>query len=160
MSDPATQIAHDDQPAPQTPSKRISPGVAGGIFIVLLMIGFAISNWVTRTGPSLVWKYDLNQSIEAAAAGNRRIFLYLHEKDCPITAELDRNLFTQRYAREILDQMIPCRLEVTASHPTAQRFGFRKDPVSVLLDSSGQPMLAPHVGGFDEREFTTYVRPH
>ena len=93
-----------------------------------------------------------------AQGSGRRVFLYLHAPQCPITAKHERTLFSQRFARNRLDKMVPCRVEVGPTDPLRVRFGFDGTPLMMVLDADGDQVITPIRGEVGKRQFLVYMR--
>ncbi len=135
-----------------------SPFLIGLAFVVLFGGGYALTQYITYSGPKIAWLYDLEQARAESGRSRKRIFLMLHEPGCKITARNERELFSTRFARERLAQMIPCRVELRPGDPLRDQFQFTGPPLMITLDANGMP-LGRSEGRIDEREFRTNHHP-
>lgn len=135
-----------------------SPFLIGVAFVVLFGGGYALTQYITYSGPKIAWLYDLDQARAESARSRKRIFLMLHEPGCKITARNERELFSTRFARERLAQMVPCRVELRPGDPLRDQFQFTGPPLMITLDVNGMP-LGRSEGRIDEREFRTNHHP-
>ena len=150
-----TEIA-DAGPAPARKKKSGPP--AGFWLVLLLGAGLTIAQITTYSGPSIKWIYnDVDAALTQAQGSGRRVFLYLHAPQCPITAKHERTLFSQRFARTRLDKMVPCRVEVGTTDPLRARFGFDGAPLMLVLDPDGK-RISELRGEVRKRQFRTYIR--
>jgi hypothetical protein len=101
--------------------------------LALFACWFAAMQWRQRAGAPVAWERDLPQAEKHARESNQLIFLMLQAPGCPIAAALDRDLFSQRDIREKMAQLTCCRLEVQPTDPIAQRFGFKRNPLMVVV---------------------------
>ena len=160
-----TEITNDDSPRPMTegpePPPRKKSGVWAGLGFVLLLCGTLIITQITNySGPSINWiENDVDAAFRQAKETGRRVFLYLHEADCPITLAHDQMLFSQRTARERLSKMVACRVEVGPTDRLRARFGFDGTPMMMVLDADGNQIIAPIRGEVSERPFRAFIRP-
>ena len=156
-TDQHSQPASDPKPA-AAPEKKSSMKVGIG-FVLLLGAGLVVSQITNYSGPPIRWIYnDVDAALKQAAKSGRRVFLYLHEADCPITAKLDQNLFSRRFARTRLDKMVACRVEVGPTDPLRGRFGFDGTPLMLVLDADGKQIITPLRGEVGKLQFQTYIR--
>lgn len=151
-----TEIA-DPGPAP---ARNKKPGLWGGFWLVVLLgTGLIIAQITNYSGPSIKWIYnDVDAALKKARGGGRRVFLYLHAPQCPITAKHERTLFSQRFCRTRLDKMVPCRVEVGPTDSLRVRFGFDGAPLMMVLDANGDQVIAPLRGEVGKRQFLAYIR--
>lgn len=153
--DPAAPAAAE---SPAATRRSGPPRWVGLAFVGLLMIVLVISQFLSRRGADVQWiENDFERALNTARADNRRILLLLHERDDPITAGYDRNLFTLRPVRETLAQMVCCRVALRPSDPLAQRYRFERDRLMLVLDPGGNP-LARLEGVIDEDKFRAQVK--
>lgn len=157
MPEPSPEAAPG--PTGPSPKRALSPGMAGLIFLALLMVGFVWTQYNAYSGPAIGWLSDLDGALARAAESRRRVFLYLCEPDCPTTREHDRSLFSRRLARETLARMVPCRIVLKPGDPLRERFHFQREPLAVMLNASGQVIGEPVEGLMTELTFSTRIRP-
>jgi len=136
--------------------KRGSTRIALGLF-VLLAGSFVVTQIVSRTGPPIQWRYDLAEAERAAGEQGRCIFLLLHEPGCKVTEANERDVLSTRMAKERLAQMICCRVALRAADPLRGRFGFRDQPLMLILRPGRDKELARLEGKVDDLQFATYV---
>ena len=159
-----TEISNDDSPRPMTegpePPPRKKSGVLAGLGFVLLLCGTLVITQITNySGPSIKWiENDIDEAFRQARESGRRVFLYLHEADCPITLAHDQALFSQRMARERLSKMVACRVEVGVTDRLRARFGFDGTPMMMVLGAEGDQIVAPIRGAVSERQFRVNIR--
>ncbi len=159
-----SEITDDGRPRPMTegcePPPRKKSGVWAGLGFVLLMCGtLVITQIANYSGPSIRWiENDLDEAFRQARESGRRVFLYLHEADCPITLAHEQMLFSRRLARERLSKMVACRVEVGATDRLRARFSFDGTPLMMVLDANGDHIITPISGAVDERQFRTFIR--
>jgi thiol:disulfide interchange protein len=135
------------------------------ILLGLLLLGgmIVLNQYLTTRGPKVDWAFhDLEAARAAAQAQNRRIFLYLCTPGEAAADRNDREVFTKPWAREILATAVCCRIELSSNDPRRadfeERFGYRGQPMMMVLDAAGQrPVVNPVVGAPDENEFYTYI---
>lgn len=159
-----SEITHDGSPRPMNggrePPPRKKSGVWTGLGFVLLLCGTLVITQITNySGPSIKWiENDIDEAFRQARETGRRVFLYLHEADCPITVAHDQTLFSQRMARERLSKMVACRIEVGATDRLRGRFGFDGTPMMMVLDADGDQIIPPIRGAVNERQFRVNIR--
>jgi hypothetical protein len=141
------------------PAKKLSPTLAGLILVVLMMIFFGLSQYTEYVGgEQFSWGNDLDAAVAQAKETNRRVFLFLHEADCPHADRYDRELFTIRLVRKRLSEMIPVRKVVSENDPLRMKFGFRRGPMMIMLDGEGEVIGTPLRGGdINELQFRTNI---
>jgi hypothetical protein len=158
-----SSFAETESAAPEngtSNARRLNPKVAGLAFILLLVGFYAFAQYLSRSGPEIAWQTDFDTALAMAQNQDRRIFLYLYEPDDEWTDNYERGLFQERYARERLAQMVPVRIELGPDDPLRRRYGFTESPTMVTLNSEGEMIAEPLVGGpIDRRQFVTYVNP-
>ncbi len=141
------------------PKRALSPGMAGLLFLALLMVGFVWTQYNAYSGPAIEWTTDLDAARARAKQTRRRVFLYLCEPDCPTTREHDRSLFSRRLARETLARMVPCRIVLKPNDPLRDQFQFSREPMAIMLDPNGKVVGEPFSGHMTELTFSTRIRP-
>ncbi|MGD8453081.1 MAG: hypothetical protein PVJ57_14780 [Phycisphaerae bacterium] len=159
MSEPSPPAESAPPPAPAA-RRGGSPWILVGL-LVLLGGWFVVTQFVSHTGPKIAWiENDYPRAEREARAHGRRIFLLLYEPDCPVTAGLDRGLFTQREVRERLAKMVCCRIKLTPGDPLRGRFDFKRSPQMMVFEpGKDEPVGRPLNGSVELREFQTYVDP-
>ena len=150
----------DTADAAPPPARKKNSGLWTGIwFVVLLGAGLIIAQVINYSGPSIKWIYnDVDAALTQAQGSGRRVFLYLHAPQCPITVKHERALFSQRLARTRLDKMVACRVEVGPTDPLRARFGFDGTPLMLVLDPDGK-RISELRGEVRERQFRAFIRP-
>lgn len=129
-------------------------------FLTLLLVVFAIAQFVSRSGAEIPWiRNDLNAALAESARTDKRVLLVLSEPNDPIAAKHDRRLFSQRSIREYAAQFVPCRIELKPGDPLRVRYGFRGIPLMVVVNAKGEPLVPVQEGEVDERRFKTYMIP-
>lgn len=154
-----TSGAASAAPGQPAPRKKVSPTLAGLGFMVLFMLFYFVSQLIIGGGPQVQWVRDFEEAQKSAKSLNRRIFLLMHDPNCPITRDMDRSVFPQRWARDILAQMVACRVELKENDPLRRTFKVKESPTSIVLEADGKPVREAHTGGYDELQFRTYVHP-
>ena len=148
----------DDRPAPP-PRKKSGVWVGLG-FVLLLGAALIITQITSYSGPPINWiENDVDTAFRKARKTGRRVFLYLHETDCPITLTHEQMLFSRRSARERLSKMVACRVEVGPTDRLRARFGFDGTPLMMVLNGDGDHIITPIRGAVEELQFLTYIRP-
>ncbi|MBL8879800.1 MAG: hypothetical protein JNG88_11835 [Phycisphaerales bacterium] len=141
-------------------SQRRAPWWAPAVFLGLLLVVFAISQYISRGGAAIAWiRNDLPAALAESAKTDRRVLLVLYEPGDAIVAEHDRRLFSLRSIRETAAQFVPCRVELKPDDPLRARYGYRGVPLMVVLNANGQPLVPVQEGRVDERRFKTYMLP-
>ncbi|MFH1747867.1 MAG: hypothetical protein ABIG44_12600 [Planctomycetota bacterium] len=151
----------NDEPRAEIPEirKPASTWMVLGL-LVLLAAWFVFTQIYARGGEEIKWHDDLAVAEQMARATGQRIFLVLHEPDCPITAGNDRDLFSQRYAKRRLAKMTCCRIELKPLDPLRVRFKLEKLPIMLVLEAEpGKPPISKLEGKVDQLQFETYVSP-
>ena len=155
----AKSVHPPDKPVPPR-KKKLSPTLAGFVLVVLMGGVYIVAQLLTHSGPPVDWVRSFDDALRLAKEKNQRIFLYLHEPNCPVTIDRERSLFTQRYARERLARMVCCRIELKPGDPLAARFHFDHAPLIYVLHRDGRMLTdQPVTGDIDQRQFETYIRP-
>jgi hypothetical protein len=160
MSEPtSTEPATGTPDARTTSPRRGSPWIVAGL-LVLLGGWFVVVQVISRTGPPIDWiRNDLPRAEQLAKEKGRRLFLMLYEPGCKITEGNDRDLFSQRFARERLAQMVCCRVELKAEDALRRRFGFKRDPLLLVFEPGKDVPISRLEGKIDQLQFETYVDP-
>jgi len=138
--------------------RRKRPPAWGIVAFLILLGGLAVLNQrLATSGPEIQW---FNGTYEAALAlandRNQRLFLYLYEAEDPVHARNEREVFTQRWAREPLAKTVCYRVAVRKGDLLAAKFGYRDTPVFLLISPRGGPPSRAE-GAVDERQFRTYI---
>lgn len=169
MSDP-TPVERPLEPGPGGPPEpeRGSGTTAGprrkgpplwGVLLVLGLLGvlLVINQQVSTGGQPVAWiEGDLDAALRQAEARRVRVFLYLYEPNDPAHQRNERQLFTQRWAREPLESAVCCRIATRPGDVIGMRYGFEGKPLFLLLDTQGR-RLNGIPGALDEREFRTHI---
>lgn len=143
-----------------TPSapRRKRPPTWGIVAFLVVLAGLAVLNQSLSTGgPEIQW-FDGSYEAALALAGerNQRLFLYLYEANDPVHARNEREVFTQRWAREPLARTVCCRIAVRKGDILAAKFDYRDTPLFLLISPRGGPPSRTE-GAVDERQFRTYI---
>ena len=140
--------------------RRKRPPLWGVVLFLALLGGWGIVNYVASTGgPRIAWiDDDLDAALKRAAERKARVFLYLYEPQDQTHARNEREVFTQRWARDPLKNVVCCRVAVRKTDPLARRYDYNNKPLFLLLDESGQALRGLRTeGAVDEREFFTFI---
>jgi hypothetical protein len=150
---------------PEPATEQVGPRRKGppwwGIVVFLgLLGGLVVVNQVVSTGGKPVaWiDNDLNAALKEAQTDekNRKVFLYIYEPNDPTHVRNERMVFTQRWAREPLENVVCCRLVVRKTDLLAFKYKYDGKPLFLLLDSKGN-VLSRTEGAVDENQFFTYI---
>jgi hypothetical protein len=134
------------------------PFWVGLAFVLLLGGGYVVTQLITYTGPKIEWRTDYTSALAEARSTGKRVFLLLQEPNCPVTAANERELFSTRFARERLANMIPCRVILKPNDPLREQFEVSEPPVMLNLEPSGIP-IGRAQGRMGEAELRTYFNP-
>lgn len=156
---PETPTAMGDELA-QRPKGR-PPWILIG-FVAAIAVVYAGTQFRTQSGPPVVWQSgDLSRVLEQARREHKRVFLYLYDPANPMAERNEREVFTQRWARDVLALVLCVRMPIDqqnlADLKIAQRYGYKDEPMMVVLDPNGQKVAPPIQGVIDERQFYTYI---
>lgn len=154
---------------PRQPPEAADPAPAerrrGSTWIVvglLVLLGgwFVVTQVISHTGPPVQWIHnDLQKAQRAAQDSGRRIFLLLYEPGCKVTQANERDLFSLRRVRQLLDRMVCCRIELRPGDPLRRRFKFQGTPLMLVLEPGRERPLNRLEGKVDWLQFRTYVDP-
>ncbi len=158
-----------NEPPVESPESQESPPrqrkgpPAWGVVLFLVLLGgmLMINQWATTSGPPIQWvENDLERALEQLDENKRRVFLYLYEPNDPAHQRNERQVFTQRWAREPLTSVVCCRYALKPgelrSAELRQEYTYRDQPLFLLLNASGQPVSRTQ-GEVTELEFLTYI---
>lgn len=152
-----------DESAPPTPARPRRKGPpAWGIaaFLLLLAASVLITNSFSKSGPPIQWiDGDLDRALAQAKDGSGRVFLYLYDPNDPVHARNESELFNHYLVRESLANVVCCRVKLDSSSHLllAQRYGYDKTPLFLLLDTAGKPQGRVDGIAVDERQFDTFI---
>jgi hypothetical protein len=144
---------------PPAPRPRPRGSTRIGLALLVLLAGwFVVTQIVRSTGPTVPWiRNDLPLAEQQARAGGRLIFLLLHEPGCKLTEANDRDVFSQRYARTRLANLVCCRVELKPDDPLRRRFAVTRTPLMLVLAPDRSAPLSRMEGKIDQLQFETYV---
>lgn len=148
----------DQQTAPDATHKRNAPPKKVlTLLFVLFGAVFVISQVISTSGPEINWiEGDLDAARKQAKESGNPLFVYAFEPDDPIAKRNDRMVFTQRWARERLANMICCRIPLEPRDAQRGRLGYRDEPVMILFRSDGEE-ISRISGAVDRKQFRTYI---
>jgi hypothetical protein len=142
-------------------ARRKGPPRWGIVAFLGLFAGVVVMNqFLTTSGPAVAWiENDLDAALQRAAAEKKpRIFLYLYEPNDPTHTRNERNVFSQRWAREPLQHVVCCRIALRPGDLARLKYEYKNTPLFLLLDAQGKPVQGMRTEGpVDEREFSTYI---
>ncbi len=151
----------DPTPAspPTTPSRQRGPAWMLVGLLVLLGAVYVINQYIANTGPTIDWiRNNLPEAQQVARDKGRRIFLMLYEPGCKDTERNDREVFTRRYARVRLANMVCCRIELKPDDRLRQQFKFHGSPL-MLVTTADLDVLSRTEGAVTQGQFETYINP-
>lgn len=163
-STPDTEDGNDAKapPAAPPPARRGPPkwGVIG--FLALLGLFLIVNHLVSTGGPPIAWiEDDLERALTEASGDNRRVFLYLYEPGDPVHRRNESEIFNQYWARQPLSKAVCCRVALRAGDlrrvKYEQKYGYKGEPMFLLLNAAGDVMTPPQSGALDERQFSTFI---
>ncbi len=145
-------------PPPPPVAARQCPPTWGIALFLLLLGGLVLLNQVATTGgPPIQWiENDLDAALRQAAAKNQRVFLYLYEPNDPTHQRNEREVFTQRWARQPLEKAVCCRLAVKPGDMRPVQYRYEDQPLFLLLSAKGREMGRTR-GAVTELEFLTSI---
>lgn len=158
----STTVPSAAEPADSTElARRKGPPRWGIAAFLALFAGVVVVNQLLSTGgPAIAWvENDLDAAVQRAAAENKpRIFLYLYDPNDPTHMRNERNVFSQRWAREPLEHAVCCRIALRPGDLARLKYEYKDTPLFLLLDAQGKPVQGMRTEGpVDEREFLTYI---
>jgi hypothetical protein len=116
-----------------------------------------VASLMESSGPEVQWlDGDLDDALAAAKSRTGFVFLYLYDPDDPTFKLNESAVFTKRWAREPLDNVVCMRKDVSTAHRLAARYQYEKSPLFLLLDTKGQ-VQGRVSGPVDERQFFTQI---
>jgi hypothetical protein len=137
--------------------RRGPPGWGVLLFLALLGGLFVLNSWVSMGGQPVRWiENDLNAALAQARTQGRRVFLYIYDPNDPAHLRNERQIFSQRYAREPLQNAVCCRVQAQLNDLVALKYRYEKTPLFLVLKEDGREMFRTQ-GAVDERQFMTYV---
>lgn len=153
-------------PPPATPAgprpRRRPP--TWGIIAFLLLLGalLIVNEIVSSTGPPIRWiENDLDAALARAAQTGQRVLLYLYRPDDPVHARNELEVFSRRWAREALTDVVCVRVNLDHDPPLGQelgrKYGCSDTPCFVVLDRRGKLLGFADGIAVDERQFRTHV---
>ncbi len=144
--------------SPPPVATRPRPPTWGIALFLLLLGGLVLLNQVATTGgPPIAWiDNDLDAALRQATAKNQRVFLYLYEPNDPTHLRNEREVFTQRWARQPLAKAVCCRLAVKPGDVRPVQYRYDGQPLFLLLSAKGREMGRTQ-GAATELEFLTYI---
>ena len=143
-------------------SRRKGPPAWGVVAFLLLLVGVVVINQLARTGGSEIkWiENDLDGALARLTDPRERVFVYLYEPNDPIHQRNEREVFTQRWARKPLEDVVCCRVALRKSDPHSVRlmseFAYQDTPEFLLLNRSRVPVSRLD-GAATETEFFTRI---
>ncbi len=152
-----------NQPEEDAPRERRGLPWWGILIGFVLLAGMLVLNQaITSSAPPIDWQFtDFDQARAEAEQKQKRIFLYLYTPGEAAAEQNERGVFSQPWARNELVHAICCRVALSdtdAKRPRYERdFGYRGQPLMVVLGSSGQRLMRPVEGAPDQHEFYTYI---
>ncbi|TWT43621.1 hypothetical protein RAS1_00180 [Phycisphaerae bacterium RAS1] len=125
--------------------------------LVLFGGGYAVNELRSQGGPPVGWiEGDIALALQSAAPHQQLILVYLYEAGTPAAERNEREVFTKRWARVPLAQMVCVRKAVRRNDETALRYGYENQPLFLVLDATGK-IVNRTAGTPEERQFYTYV---
>jgi hypothetical protein len=120
-----------------------------------------VNRLATTRGPAIAWTdNDLDAALARVDAAHPRVFLYLFEPNDPAHQRNEREVFTQKWAKDALAMTVPCRVAVGTDRNSldlCRRFIYKKNtPLFLLLTRQGTPVSRTE-GPVTELEFMTYI---
>lgn len=150
--------APDVPPAASPPRRKGPPAWGIVLFLVLLGGMVVLTTLMERSGPAITWfEGDLDAAFAAARKRTGLVFLYLYDPENPIYARNEQEVFTQRWAREPLANVVCLRRNVRNEPLLAARFQYDQTPLFLLLDTAGQQQGRVDGIAVDERQFFTQI---
>ncbi len=155
-----SQVAPGPLPPASEPTaaRGRRPPTWGIVLFLLLLAGFVfINQYVSTGGRPVAWiENDLSAALKQAAEQKRKVFLYLYDPADPTHARNERQVFTQRWARQPLEKVICCRSALGPADPLRAKYTYKNQPVFLLLDAQGN-VLSRTEGAVDQTQFFTYI---
>lgn len=150
-----------DQAGDDPPPRRKGPPAWGvALFLALLAGAVLLNQWINTSGPPVAWiENDLKAALAKVNPQRPRCFLYLYEPNDPSHQRNEREVFTQRWAREPLAQAVCCRVPMesdAASTKIRFQYNYAGKPLFLLLTREGAAVSATS-GEPDFRQFSTYI---
>ena len=141
-----------------TTARRRGPPTWGIVLFLVLLAGFIFINQrVSTGGRPIAWiENDLNAALQRAAEQKRKVFLYLYEPADRTHARNEREVFTQLWARQPLENVVCCRVALGPADPLRARYMYKNQAVFLLLDAQGN-VLSRTEGAVDETQFFTHI---
>lgn len=143
------------------PRRGLPPWLIGLVLVVglgaMMFVGFRHE----AGGPPIVWiENDLDFALGQVSDAKPRVFLYLYDPDDPRHQRNELQVFTTRWARESVQNIISCRVAmdrpVSETQRLAGEYHYRDQPLFLLLTRDGQPQMRAE-GAVTEKEFMTAI---
>ncbi len=143
---------------PPAARRRKGPPAWGvALVLALLAVLLFVNQQISTGGRPVAWiEGDLEAALRQAKERKQRVFLYIYAPDDPVHQRNERQVFTQRWAREPLESAICCRIANRPGDVNGLRYGFEGKPLFLLLDSDGNP-VSRISGALDELQFRTHI---
>lgn len=143
------------------PRRGLPPWLIGLVLVAGLGVMMFLSFRRETGGPPIVWiDDDLDGALRQVSDAKPRVFLYLYN---PSDAKHRRNelqVFTTRWAREAVKNIVSCRVAMDRPVPETQKlareYSYRDQPLFLLLTRDGQPQMRAE-GAVTEQEFMTAI---
>ncbi len=154
-ADPATTDAGPQQGISQ---RRKGPPAWGVVLFLLLMGGLLVVNqFISRSGPPVEWiDGGLDAALKQAKQENKLVFLYLYEPGDPIATRNDRQVFSKRWAREPLADLVCCRVALDHGDLVAAKYEYAGKPAFRLVRPDGK-QVSKSDGAITEDQFWTTI---
>lgn len=131
------------------------------LFVVFVAGLYVFTQMRSTSGPQIQWAADLDRALAQAKAENKKVFLYLFEASNPLAERVDREVLTQRWAREPLAKLVCVRIDLkkdrTDHLKIRQQYDYSGEPKMVVVDASGKPVAGSIQGIIDQKSFFTYI---
>lgn len=157
MSGPPSPETRSPSEPSAVPAHR-RPSAWGIALFLVLLGGLVFVNQCALTGGKpIVWiEDDFDAALARASAEQRKVFLYLYEPNDPTHARNELQVFTQRWARKPLEEVVCCRVALGPSDALRFKYLYKNRPLFLLLDAKGN-VLSRTEGAVDELQFFTYI---
>lgn len=142
------------------PPRRKGPPKWGIVLFLVLLAGLAVVNQFAATsGTPVKWiDNDVAAALKQATERKTRTFLYLYDPADKVHLRNEREVFSQRWARDPLKSVVCCRLAVQKGDLTVLKYGYDGKPLFLILDETGRAVPGLRTEGApDERAFFTYI---
>jgi hypothetical protein len=149
-----------EQPAIATPTPPAPPRRRSGWVVVVflgLLGGLVVLNQLVSTGgPPIRWvENDLNAALAKLTDSKQRLFLYVYDPNDAVHIRNEREVFTQRWARDPLANVVWCRVALgndRASTQLREEFDYRGRPLFLIL-TRARAVTSRAEGALTEGEF-------